>query len=91
MPTITKTHNGFNLEIEVNKAYRRILISMVARDYKLEVRVYQQSDENYQFTLDPVIGWDSGAKNTIHDARRFAQAIELAAVIAADIETWIQE
>ena len=90
MPTITRTHNGFYLEIESTRLWRRITVAPAPiTPLSRDVTITQWSD-NGQFADSPVIDWSSGGRESIADARRFAQVIELAAAIAADIETWVQ-
>jgi hypothetical protein len=85
---ITKEHNGFWLEIEASPTARQIFIFTEKQDWGISVK--QSAGEDGRFSKPPLIAWDEDWYSTIEDARRFAQAIELAAVIAADITSWLE-
>jgi hypothetical protein len=91
MLATTRAYNGFYLQIESNQLYRRIVVATVPiTPLGRSVTVSQWAGNDRQFTSTPVIDWSPGVNESIEDARRFAQAIDLAAVIAADITSWLE-
>jgi len=105
MQVITKTHNTFGLRIETNKLYRKITVFLEPSRPAWQVvldpdgfdceseaaTVYQPSDDDsFLFSRQSSIRWNPGNNCSPDQARRFMQAIELAAVIAADITSWLE-
>lgn len=89
----TKQYQGFELVIEVNKFYRKIEILTTPGDWRSSAVTIRQAigGDNKTLSESPVINWSAWGDQPIETARRFAQAIELAALIAADFESWINE
>jgi hypothetical protein len=81
------------VKVEVNKLYRKIDVCLESADSRIgDICVIQKADskaDSTEFNALPEITWTGWQDQSIEETRQFARGLQLAASIAADIESYL--